>query len=226
MTRNLKGLNKIELTKILVDEYGYEKDDLKDEKTGKPFTNATLQSMIRQEEEDAKQLEVEETVIVAKETKIKDDDLIVVMNGLNGGLTHRSTSTGRVWRFQEFGQTDKIPYGELLRIRNNNPKVFDQGWMIILNRQIQEEFGLTEKYKNILTPENIESVFKKDLDELKEFVKGLPEGMKVTFVNKARELYQSKQLDSIRVVDFIQEEFGISLEDNAPLSDIAVSKKD
>jgi|SRR5690606_6527633 len=224
MARNLKGLNKSELTKILVEEYGYDKNDLKDDK-GKPFTNATLQSMIRAEEEDAKQLEIEETVIKASVAPIKDDDLIVVMNGLNGALIHRSDSTGRVWRFLEFGQTDKIPYGELLRIRNLNPKVFDDGWMIVLNRQVQEEFGLVEKYKNILTPETIDEVFRKDVDELKAFVEALPEGMKVTFVTKARELYKAKKLDSMRVVDYIQNKFGISLEDNAPISDIAVRAK-
>ena len=224
MSRNLKGLNKKELISILMDEYGYEKSDLKDE-NGKLFTNAQLQAIIKQEEEDAKQLEHEETAIVAKRESFKDDDQIVVMNGLDGVLIHRSQSTGRVWRFKEFGQTDKIPYSELLRIRNNNPKVFDQGWIIILNQQLQEEFGLTEKYKNILTPQNIEEVFKKDLEDLKAFVKGLPAGMKITFVNKAKELYNKGKLDSIQVVNFIQEEFDISLEDNAPLSDIAVPAK-
>lgn len=219
-----KKLTKKELVEILVDEYGYDKADLKDS-DGKPFTNAKLESMIKAEEEDAKNLEIEETVIKAKDTRIKDDDLIVVMNGLNGALTHRSDSTGRVWRFLEFGQTDKIPYGELLRIRNNNPKVFNDGWMIVLSRQIQEEFGLVDKYKNILTPETIDGVFDKDIDELKAFVDALPQGMKTTFVSKARQLYQAKKLDSIRVVEYIQEEFGISLEDNAPISDIAVKAK-
>lgn len=219
-----KKMTKKELIEVLVNKYGYDKSDLKDE-NGRLFTNAKLESIIKQEEEDAKRLENEEMMIVAKDNGFKDDDLIVVMSGLPGTLIHRSQTTGRVWRFHGFGQTDKIPYSELLRIRNSNPKVFEQGWMIILNRKLQEEFNLTEKYKNILTPENIETVFKKDLDDLKLFVKALPEGMKVTFINKARELYQNGKLDSIKVIDFIQEEFNISLDDNAPLSDIAVPAK-
>lgn len=223
--KNLTGLNKKQLTEILVNEYGYEKSDLKDE-DGKPFTNATLKAMIQSEEQDAEKLEVEETVIKAKDAPIKDEDLIVVMNGLDGALTHRSISTGRVWRFIEFGQTDKIPYGELLRIRNNNPKVFNDGWMIILNRKVQEDFGLVEAYRNILTPETIDEVFTKDVDELKAFVDALPKGMKVTFVSKARQLYNAKKLDSMRVIEYIQSEFGISLEDNAPISDIAVKAKE
>lgn len=219
-----KKLTKKELVAILVDEYGYDKADLKDA-DGKPFTNAKLESMIKAEEADAEQLEIEETVVKAKEVRIKDEDEIMVMNGLNGSLTHRSESSGKVWRFLEFGQTDKIPFSELLRIRNLNPKVFTEGWMIILNRQVQEDFGLIETYKNILTPETIDEIFKKDIDELKEFVEALPKGMKVTFVSKARQLYQAKKLDSIRVVEYIQDKFGISLDDNAPISDIAVKAK-
>lgn len=220
-----KPLTKKELMDILINEYGYEESHLKDE-NGRPLTNAKLEALIKAEKEDEEKLKEEETYVVAKDNGFKDDDLIVVMNGLNGGLVHRSTSTGRVWRFTRFGQQDKIPYSELLRIRNNNPKVFEEGWLIILNRRLQEEFGLTEKYKNILTPQNIEQVFKKDLGELKVFVRNLPEGMKLTFIDKARELYNAKRLDSMQLIEFIQKEFDISLDDNAPLSDIVFSKRD
>jgi hypothetical protein len=213
-----KKLNKRELIEILVNDYGYDKADLKDA-DGKPFTNAKLEAMIKQEEADAVEIEAKETVFVAKQT-FKDDDLIMVMNGLNGGLTHNSHSTGRIWKFTRFGQTEKIPYSELLSIRNQNPKVFEQGWMVILNKQIQEDFGLVEVYKHILTPETIDGIFTKGVDEIEQYVKALPEGMKVTFIGKARELYVEKKLDSKRVIDFIESYFGISLEDNAPLADI------
>lgn len=209
---------KQELVDILIKEYGYTNDDLKDE-TGKPFTNGQLEMMIEQEKSDAVELEKAKTKQVESRRKIKDDDLIAVMNGLDGSLTHRSQSTGRVWKFTTFGQTDKLPYSELLTLRNQSPKVFVDGWLVILDKQIQEDFQLVEVYKNILTPSNIDTIFDKDIDELKLFIKALPKGMKTTFISKARSLYEQGRLDSIRKVNYIQEEFGISLEDNAPLSD-------
>lgn len=207
-------LKKADLIKILVEDYGYEKEDIK------MLTNGKLQATIKQEEEDAKLLEEESTRFVAKESKIKDDDLIVVMNGLSGALTHRSGSTRRSWRFREFGQIDKFPYSELLALKNGSPKVFEQGWLIILNKDVQEQFGLTELYKNIITPDNIESIFKKDVADLEVFVDNLPHGMKSTFVAKAREMYEAKELYDMRVIEFIEKKFGFSLQDNAPLSDI------
>lgn len=209
-----KKLNKKQLIEILVNEYGYEQEDIK------LLTNAKLEGMIKQEELDKEELKVQEIMSIVKDTKFKDDDMIMVMNGCSGALTHRSPSTGRVWDFLEFGQSQKLPYSELLTIRNNNPKVFKEGWMIILNPQIQDDFGLKDVYKNILTPDNVYKVFDLSNDELDVFIDNLPKGMKVTFIAKARELYNAKKIDSKSKIDFIENKFGISLEDNAPLSDI------
>lgn len=213
-------MKKNDYIKVLIDDYGYEKEDLKFDSEGKPWTNAKLKALIAQEEQDMKDAETESTRYVAKEVKLKDDDLIVVMNGLAGSLTHRSGFTGRSWRFAQFGQTDKMPYGELLSLKNSNPRVFEQCWLIVMNKDVQEQFNLTDKYKNILTPENIDGIFEKNVEDLKIFVENLPDGMKSTFFAKARELYKSRKLYDIRIVEFIENKFGFSLEDNAPLSDI------
>lgn len=209
-----KKLNKKELISILVEQYGYEAEDIK------LLTNAKLEGMIKQEESDKQDLERQETVFVAKDAGFKDDDMILVMNGFGGALTHRSLSTTRVWEFAGFGQTQKLPYSELLSIRNNNPKVFDRGWLVVLNPQIQEDFGLTEMYKNILTPDNIDKVFTMSLNELSAFIDKLPEGMQISFLGRARELYHSGRIDSISIAKMIQEKFNVSFEDNAPLNDI------
>ena len=214
-----KKLNKKELIKLLVEEYGYETDDIK------MLTNAKLEGMIKQEEADAKELEHQETSFIVKDAGFKDDDMILVMNGFGGALTHRSLSTSRVWEFLEFGQTQKMPYAELLAIRNTNPKVYNRGWLVVLNQQIQEDFGLTEMYKNILTPETIETVFDKSVEELKVVIDNLPEGMQIALMDKAREFYRTGKIDSISKVKLIEEKFNVSLEDNAPLSDIAVKAK-
>ena len=206
-------LKKADLIEILVEEYGYEKEDIK------LFTNAKLQATIKQEEKDAEDFARQETVdIVAKQT-FNDTDEIAIMCGASGAFKHTSRD-GRVWKFTQFGQLDKMPYKELMLIRNIVPKVFTNGYIVVLNKEVQNVLGLTELYKNILTPENLEEVFKKDVVELESFIDALPDGMKVTFVSKARDMYNSRQLYDIRIVEMIERKFGFSLEDNAPLSDI------
>lgn len=208
-------MKKSDLIKILVEEYGYEKEDIK------LFTNAKLQSTIKQEEKDAKEFELQEdeTVVQVKEI-FKDTDEIVIMNGVNGALTHRSGRTGRSWKFQQFGQKDKMPYAELLALKNTSPKVFTEGYIIILNRDVQEQFGLSKLYESIITPENLTQIFQKEVADLEAFIDSLPNGMKVTFVSKARELHATRELYDLRKVEMIERKFGFSLTDNAPLSDI------
>ena len=214
-----KKLSKKELINVLVEQYGYELEDIK------MLTNAKLEGMIKQEEADREELEHQETAVIIKDAGFKDDDMILVMSGVAGALKHRSLTTSRVWDFLEFGQTQKMPYSELLTIRNTNPKVFNQGWLVVLNKRIQEDFGLIEMYKNILTPETMETVFDKSVDELSVLIDNLPEGMQLALMDKARTLYNNGKIDSISIVKLIEQKFNISLEDNAPLSDIAVKAK-
>jgi hypothetical protein len=211
-----KKLTKKELLAILVDDYGYEKDDIK------MLTNAKLEAMIKAEEKDAETLEAEATIerVQDEYVQIKDEDMIQVMNGENGELIHRSGRSGRMWKFTRFGQTDRMPFIELMNIYNVNPRCFEEGRLIILNKQVAENFRLTEIYKNIITPQNLDELFSKNVDELKEIVDKLPESMRLTFVIRARELYAQGKLDSMKLINYIQDTFGFSLEDNAPTKDL------
>lgn len=218
-------MKKKDLIDILINEYGYERDDLKDE-NGKLFTNAVLKSMIEKEESDNERAKFEEDFVeLASKHKFKDDDQVIIMSGVDGTVIYTSSTTGRKWQFKEFGQTAKIPYSELLYIRNTS-KAFDDGILVILNKQIQEEFQLTDIYNNIITPQNIDAIFDKGLEDLDAFIDSLPEAMKATFFTKARQLYERGKIDSVSKVKLIENKFGISLEDNAPLSDIALSYGD
>lgn len=207
-----KQPNKQELINLLVETYGYKEEDIS------TLTNAGLKGLIKKEEDEAQEFEASLTVEKVKQT-FKDDDLIHVMSGFAGGLRYKSTRNGRVWIFSQFGQVDKLPYAELLNIKNNSPKVLSEGWIIVLNKQIQEDFGLVEIYKHIITPENIESIFSKSATEVEDFLQHLPKNMKTVFFNKARELYNNNVLDSRSLIELIEEHFDVSLKDNAPITE-------
>lgn len=215
-------MKKAELIKILVEEYGYEKEDLKFDSEGKPYTNAKLKSLIEQEEKDEKELLENSTRLVAKKDLMKDEDKVYVMSGSMGTVVYRSEVTNRSWKFTSFGQVEKIPYGELVTMRNRYFGYFGDGWLIILDKDVQDEFGLTELYKNILTPDNLDSMFSKPIEELEAFIDRLPDGMKNTFINRAQQLYEENTLDSLQVVKMIERKFKFSLEDNAPIENVAV----
>jgi len=213
---------KADLINELVQDYGWDKEDLKFDSDGKPFTNAKLEALIKAEQEDAKEAEVNKNRKTAPKSKLKDDDRIVVMSGI-GSVGYYSERTNKSWKFSEFGQQDAIEYSELLAMKNRYPAYFTQGWIIILDEQVQEEFKLTELYKNILTPENIDKVFEMRVPELEKFIDNMPDSQKTALVHRATEKYEAEELRDVTVIKFLQNKFNFSFEDNAPLNNIVAS---
>ncbi|UGO51079.1 hypothetical protein PQE70_gp226 [Bacillus phage vB_BanS_Nate] len=215
-------LKKSDLIKILVEEYGYEKEDLKFDAESKPYTNAKLQALIDAEKEDAEVFASQSKRIkVQKSKKFKDEDLIPVMNGLSGGLFYQSDRTHKVWEFKGFGQESAMEFSELINLRNKYPAYFMDGWLIVCDDDVVKELNLASMYENILTPKNVKEVFEKPIEEMEKFVDRLPQGMKITFVDIAKDLYNKEELDSVKVIRFIEDKFKFSLDDLSPVNDIA-----
>ena len=236
-------MTKKEMVDLLVNEYGYDVNDLKDDK-GNIFRNADLEALIDKEEkaieeiekENKVELEVEEVaeeeddIFSLNEDAFKpkhtfnDNDLILCMSGVSGDMRFVSNLSNFTVKTTQFGQTVKIPYKDLVYVHNIAPRAFHDGKIIVLNEHLQEEFGLEDVYKKVITPKNIRKVLELEADELSGFISDMPSGMKPALYDEARKLYRAGKLDSRRTVEVIENEFGISLEDNAPISD-EVGKK-
>lgn len=220
------ALKKSDLIKILVEEYGYEKEDLKFDAQGKPYTNAKLQALIDAEKEDEEVLTSKSKRITReKNRKINDHDLIPVMNGVIGGLYYHSERTNKSWNFESFGQEDTMEYGELITMRNKYPSYLKECRLIVLDEEVQREFGLVELYEDVITPENVEAVFLKPYDEIVKLIDVLSQGSLQTFIETAKEKYNDGSLDSMKLIKYIESKFGFHLEDLTPLDDIVSQKE-
>lgn len=234
-------MTKKEMEKLLMEEYGYSKGDLRNEK-GNPLTNKVLEELIEKEKasntdadlkDEAKEEIKKEPVAKAEEETVdifdidetifkpshnlKDDDLVLCMSGVSGDLNFTSPLSGFRAKTTEFGQTLKIPYRDLVYVRNVSMGAFEKGQIIVLNKAVQEEFGLTDLYKFVITPKNVREVINMDADELSNFISSMPESMKATLYSEARKMYKTGSLDSVHTIRVLEDEFGISFEDNAPL---------
>lgn len=231
---------KAEIVDLLVEKYGYDVRDLKDDK-GNIFNKPVLEEILEKEEakeeeaQEKKVQEVEEKVEEAPEEEndifalnedafkpshvFDDNDLILCMSGVKGNMTFKSQLSGFTVKTTNFGQTVKIPYKDLVYVHNVSPRAFHEGHIIVLNEHLQEEFNLGNVYKSVITPNNIQKVLKLDSKDLSKFISDMPSGMKPALYDEARKMYRDGRLDSIRTVEAIEKEFGISLEDNAPISD-------
>ena len=231
-------MTKKEMVDLLVNEYGYDVSDLKDDK-GNIFRNADLEALIDKEEKAIEEIERQDKVELEAEEAVEeeddifslnenafkpkhtfnDNDLILCMSGVRGDMRFVSNLSNFTVKTTQFGQTVKIPYKDLVYVHNIAPQAFHSGKIIVLNEHLQEEFGLEDVYKKVITPKNIRKVLELDADELSGFISDMPSGMKPALYDEARKLYRAGKLDSRRTVEVIENEFGVSLEDNAPLKD-------
>lgn len=223
---------KAEIVDLLVGKYGYDVRDLKDDK-GNIFNKPVLEEILEKEEakeveevqEVEEKVEEENDIFALNEDAFKpshvfdDNDLILCMSGVKGNMTFKSQLSGFTVKTTNFGQTVKIPYKDLVYVHNISPRAFHEGNIIVLNEHLQEEFNLGDVYKNVITPNNIQKVLKLDSKDLSKFISDMPSGMKPALYDEARKMYRNGKLDSIRTVEAIEKEFGVSLEDNAPISE-------
>lgn len=222
---------KAEIVDLLVEKYGYDVRDLKDDK-GNVFNKPVLEDILEKEEAKDKQVaqgteapEEEDDIFALNEDAFKpshvfdDNDLILCMSGVRGNMTFKSQLSGFTIKTTKFGQTVKIPYKDLVYVHNISPNAFHEGHIIVLNEHLQEEFNLGNVYKNVITPNNIQKVLNLDSEDLSKFISDMPSGMKPALYDEARKMYRNGKLDSIRTVEAIEKEFGVSLEDNAPISE-------
>lgn len=198
---SVKEENKNTKKELVEDKAELEVKVKEDELTGDPFMG------------------IDETSFAPRHN-LKDNDLILCMSGVSGDLTFESPMSGFRATTSSFGQTMKIPYKDLVYVNNIARTAFEEGQMIILNKDLQEEFGLREIYKNVITPNNIPTVLQMKKDDLSEFIDNMPEGMKATLYDEARKLYRDGKIDSIHTVDTLEEKFGVSFKDNAPIKDM------
>ena len=223
-----------EIKEELVTIYGYAKNDFLTNE-GKKMNFKQLEALLRKEKKRAKDFEAElesdldeldefnEDVIESKLTKFKDDDLITVMAGINGQLVHHSPVGNGQFKFNGFGQKQTMPYKELKAINNLVRTTFENGWIIILNKDLIQEFGLEEEYKVFLTPNKVNEILSMKQDDLRETIKELPKSMRTTLIDSAKARYNAGTLDSGSVIKVFEELYDVSFDDNLPLNDIVVN---
>jgi hypothetical protein len=92
--------------------------------------------------------------------KINSDDYIKVMSiypyTLN--LTTLSKGKGKIFTFSKAYEVKRILYSDLNAIMENHRNFLEQGYFVILNRDVVRRHGLDDAYGKILTKENIESI--------------------------------------------------------------------
>lgn len=172
---------------------------------------AELKEQARKEiqEEMATESVVKEQPVVRKKVEIDRYASIPVMNISNGKLIYTSKKSGAEYVFSKMGDVEYIEYQELLTMRSSQRRFLDEPFIVILDEDVVNALGLTKQYESFqfINDGELDQVFRIRFDEFKALLETSPIGIKHSIVSRARELYKEGKLDSVRVVNYLNDRF-------------------
>ena len=144
--------------------------------------------------------------------KLSLDMLVRVVNGHNGRLIYKSKkNTGYKEVFERFGDFAEMELGELLTAKNTQPKFFKNNWFLIEDLSVLEYLRVGKFYENALTEDDFESIFERSDLELTDIISKLSNGQKNTLTNKAKEMIDTKEIDSLKKIEALEKALGTKL---------------
>jgi hypothetical protein len=141
----------------------------------KEVVQNTTQELLKKFEELQKQLtELKaENNALKDNTQVEDNDNteeltsdtdITVISQTVGKLviSTEGNGVGTVYRFEEFGEVQDIPFGDLKDIVKNKPRFAKEGAYFICNPQAVKKLRLGNQYKNLIDDKTFVNLFDKD----------------------------------------------------------------
>jgi len=150
-----------------------------------------------------------EKPIVAKD--IDPEQYVIVRNGFQGRLLYKSPRTGEKFVWSSFGSEQEMQLRELRNAKNSRKKFFINNWFMFDESWIVDYLGVKQYYKNAISIDKFDDIFKKSPEEVKKIIKGLSKGQKKSVAYRATELISSGEIDSMKMVSALEEALGIEL---------------
>lgn len=139
--------------------------------------------------------------------------IVTVVNGYQGRLVYKSKRTNERFEWDGFGDEQDMTLQELKNAKNASKSFFTNNWFLIDDPEILEYLGVTQYYKYALSFESFDSLFKKTPAEIKSSIALLSSGQKKTVAYRAKELIATGVIDSIKVINALEEVLAVELID-------------
>ena len=108
---------------------------------------------------DTKQVENNDNT----EELTSDTDITVISQTIGKlVLSTEGNGIGTVYRFEEFGEVQDIPFGDLKDIVKHKPRFAKEGAYFICNPQAVKKLRLGTQYKNLIDDKTFTNLFDKD----------------------------------------------------------------
>lgn len=139
--------------------------------------------------------------------------IVTVKNGFQGHLVYKSRRTNERFEWDDFGDEQDMELQELKNARNASKAFFINNWFLIDDPEVLEYLGVAQYYKFALDFKSFDELFEKTPNEIKNIIALLSNGQKKSVAYRAKELIASGVIDSIKVINALEEGLSIELID-------------
>lgn len=161
--------------------------------------------------------DIEDVSTEKKQYRVKknlDPNMIVtVKNGFQGLLVYKSRRTNERFVWETFGDEQDMDLQELKNARNSSKAFFENNWFLIDDPEVLEYLGVSQYYKYALNFDSFDGLFNKTPDEISDTISRLSTGQKKSVAYRAKELIANGSIDSIKVINALEESLSIELID-------------
>ena len=163
---------------------------------------------------EAAVLESTKETAAKKQYKVKKDldpgTIVTVANGFQGKLVYKSKRTQERFVWDAFGDEQDMELSELKNAKNSAKGFFENNWFLIDDPEILDYLGVSQYYRHALNQNTFDDLFKKSASEIKNILSKLSAGQKKSVAYRAKQLIAENEIDSIRVINALEE--GLSIE--------------
>ena len=184
--------------------------------------NKELEKELEKMKEMLQKLMVEKKVDTMQNPEIKEEvevfpeipmhKPIKVMSLYTGGLNLKKYNDDKTpFRFNFFGETQPILYGDLVKIISHQRKFFEEGYCIVLDNDVIKVHYLEKFMKKILDKKTIDKLLEYDDEKIKDLYNGTTKQLKQTIVDLIVDKIVKKEYVDRNKVAVISELYGKDL---------------
>lgn len=197
--KDLRKLTKTELIDILVEEFGYEKSDLKS------LVNIELKEMIMKEQQFEKKVENENNGL----SVIDDDRICLIANATNSRVTYDSDISHKTYVFLNHGDLQNMKFEELADIKRKNPRFLD--WLYVIDQDIREQ--LEQSPNMYIEPRQLERLFSLNANEMLIEINKYNGAAYEVIAYTARQKCKNNQISDLEKIRALSNKFSWNMEE-------------
>lgn len=173
-------------------------------------TVGAVEETVKKEQPKKTVKEEQKKVEKEEQQKIDESQYVTVKNGFHGRLVFISPRTGEKFYWDDYGDEQDIELRDLKGAKASSKAFFENNWFI-LDEWVIKYLGVDSYYRHAVAPGDCDKLFRLPVNDLKTEIAAMNDSQRSSVIVRARELINSGDLDSLRVITALEEALGVEL---------------